>query len=197
MYTIGLTGGSGTGKGYVSRIFNGYNIPSLDTDIVSRKVCEIGSPCLDDIVKNFGYGVLNDDKSLDRKTLGKIVFNDRKKLELLNAVTHKYILRECNGWLRKCGEDNYFAAIIDAPVLFESGFNYLCDYVISVVAETDTRIERIMARDGITRESAVERIGNQHKNDFFINHSDFIIYNNKYDRPDLQIDLIIQQIRWV
>ena len=176
MYTIGLTGGIGSGKSYVAKIFNSYGIPSLDTDMVSRNIDTT------EILREFG--------TTDRKLLADIVFNDPKKLKLLNKITHKQIIAECRNWLAEKEKENNFAAIIEAPLLFESKFNCFCDYVISVVADLDVRIDRL---DG----TKVNRLDKQHDNNFFINNSDYVIYNNPYNDARLQVDLIYQQLRWV
>lgn len=197
MYVLGLTGGIGSGKTYIESLFKNYNIPSLDTDKVSRQVCEREQPCLYEIVETFSDVILNSDGSLNRKSLGNIVFNDKEKLRILNDITHKYILAECKAWIKQCESDGYFAALIDAPLLFESRFNYYCDYVISVVADTDVRLRRIIERDGMSEAEALKRISNQHDNNFFIWNSDYIIYNNPYNNAALQVDLIYQQLRWV
>ena len=89
------------------------------------------------------------------------------------------------------------AAIIDAPLLFESGFNVWCDWTVAVIADREVRIGRIMARDGISRESAANRIDCQPPEKFYIKRCDYIIYNNGTERADLQADLIWQMIRWV
>ena len=197
MYTIGLTGGIGSGKTYVSEIFAAYDIPSINTDKVAREVCEIGQPCLNELAENFTDCIINDDGSLNRKALANIVFTDKEKLRILNEITHKYILSECQKRILQCEKEKYFAVLIDAPMLFESRFNYYCDFVLSVVADTDIRIERILQRGGLSEDEALKRIANQHDNNFFIYKSDFIIYNNPYNNAALQVDLINQQLRWV
>jgi len=197
MYTLGLTGGSGAGKGYVSEIFLRYGIKSLDTDKVSRMVCMPGTPCLCEIKNEFGSDVIREDGTLDRKGLGKIVFGDRDKLLKLNSITHHYILDECKKWLNEREKSGDFAAIIDAPQLYESRFNRYCDYVIAVLADRELRIKRITERDSISREDAVKRINNQFSDAYFRDRAHFLIYNNEDNRPELQIDLIIQQMRWV
>lgn len=197
MYTIGLTGGSGTGKSYVAGIFEKYGIKSINTDIIAAEVCKKETPCLYEIKDWFGGTVLNADGTLNRRLLGNIVFSDKQKLNKLNEITHKYILAECKEIIKEYAKSDCFAALVDAPLLFESKFNYLCDYIISVAADTEVRIMRITERDGITEEAALKRIENQHDNNFFINNSDYIIYNNPYNNVHLQIDLINQQLRWV
>lgn len=178
MLILGLTGGSGAGKGYVSECFKKYGIQSIDTDKVSRSVCGAGKPCLCELVSEFGAEILTPEGELNRKKLASMVFGNEDKLHILNDITHKYILAECRSWLsvRESAGDN--AAIVDAPLLFESGFDAYCDLIISVIADEDIRLKRITERDGITEESALKRIKSQHDNKFFIENSDFAVYNN-------------------
>ena len=197
MFTLGLTGGSGAGKGYVSKIFERYGIHSLDTDMVSRKVCMPGEPCLDELREAFGDRIIREDGTLDRRGLAAIAFADHEKLNTLNRITHHYILADCRAWLRERERAGDYAAIIDAPQLYESRFDRNCDYVIAVLAEKETRIARILERDGITREAAEARIAKQYDDNFFRDRAHFLVYQNEENRADLQVDLIVQQIRWV
>lgn len=172
---IGLTGGSGTGKSTVVKFFenNGYIV--LDFDKISRDVCKKDMPCLKELVDNFGEEILYPDGFLNRKYLGAIVFSDREKLKLLNSITHKYIIEEMYAFLEKNKNSNI---IFDAPLLFEAGIDVLCDKTISVLADKDIRINRIMKRDGITRAQAINRIKSQKDDDFYKTKSDMIIINN-------------------
>ena len=181
---LGLTGGSGAGKGEVSAILAKNGIPTLDTDQVSRKVCEAGQPCLCALAEQFGSDILQSDGSLDRAGLAALVFGepdaDKKaeKLSALNRITHHYILEYARDWLCAQKENGRTAACIDAPQLFESGFDAECSFIIGVTAEYETRIARILARDGITREKAEQRIAAQHDDAFFAAHCDALLENN-------------------
>ena len=197
MYVIGLTGGSGSGKGYCAELFEKHGIYSLDTDAVARYVCGEDTPCIGELRAAFGDEIINGDGTLNRPNLARKVFTDGKKRMLLNSITHKYILSECDKWAKERERSGDFAAIIDAPLLYESRYNYRCDYCVAVVADEDERIRRIIERDGLSYDDAVARISAQHDNHYFRNRADFLIYNNPGDHPDLQIDLIIQQIRFV
>jgi dephospho-CoA kinase len=185
MITIGLTGGSGSGKGYISSLFAAAGVPVLDTDAVSRLVCMPGSDCLAELAERFGSSILLPDGSLDRRRLASLAFADSESTAALNAITHRHILAYCRRWLDMLRVDGAPAAIIDAPQLYESGFDAECDAVIAVVADCELRISRILARDGITREQAEQRLSRQHDDGFFRAHADFIIENN-YDagHPD-------------
>ncbi len=181
---LGLTGGTGAGKGAVAACLVKHGIPTLDTDRVSRLVCEIGQPCLRALAEQFGGGILCPDGSLDRAGLAALVFGepdpDKKaeKLSALNRITHHYILEYARDWLAEQRANGCTAACIDAPQLFESGFDAECSYIIGVTADRETRIARIMTRDGITREKALQRIASQHDDAFFAAHCDVMLENN-------------------
>ena len=101
-----------------------------------------------------------------------------KKLSDLNRITHKHIIDEINDWLGRRVESGDTVAVVDAPQLFESGFDKHCDYIVGVIADKNVRIRRIMARDGITKEAAEARIASQKSDEFFVDNCDFIVYNN-------------------
>ena len=182
MLKIGLTGPSGAGKGEVCSLFAKLGVPSIDTDRVYREIAVKGSPCLDELVSFFSKDVLKEDGSLDRKKLALAVFSDREKLAALNSITHKYILKETEKRLEKLEKDGYKAAIVDAPVLFESGWDKNCDVVISVVANKDTRVKRIRLRDGITEKAALQRLNSMHNSSFYVSKSDIVIKNDSTPR---------------
>ena len=188
MKIIGLTGGSGAGKGEVCRAFLSFGVESIDTDKISRDVTKKGGDCLRELVETFSGKILGEYGSLDRKKLAEIAFSSRENLDKLNEITHKHILTECNRvmqYMQKAGRE---AVIVDAPLLFESGFDKSCDVIISVVADIDKRLERIIKRDNITSEQAEIRIKNQKDDGFFIANSNHVIYNNT-DYADIYIQV--------
>lgn len=178
MKVIGLTGGTGSGKGLVCQCFQKHNINSIDTDKVAREVCDVGKPCLLELVSVFGETILNQDSSLNRKALASIVFSDKDKLSKLNSITHRYILDTARLWLKEQQRQNKPAAIVDAPLLFESGFDKECDVIISVVSDKKERIARLLERDGITKEQIQKRFDNQHDDEFYKKNSHYVITNN-------------------
>ena len=178
MKIIGLTGPTGAGKGSLCLELEKSGFHCLDTDLVARQVVEKGKPCLLELCDFFGKGILLPDGNLDRKKLGAICFSDKEKLEVLNSITHKYITKEVQLWLDGCRADGAFAAVIDAPLLFESGEDALCDMTVAVLADKQKRKERIMSRDGISDEEAERRMRNQKDDEFFEKSCDYVIYNN-------------------
>ena len=115
---------------------------------------------------------------IDRRALGGIVFNDPAAREQLNAITHRYVMEEVKGQMERLRREDVPVAVFDAPQLFEAGAHKACGAVVSVLAERGLRLERIMARDGITAEAAMRRILAQKSDEFFKTHSDYIVENN-------------------
>ncbi|MCH5194243.1 MAG: dephospho-CoA kinase [Oscillospiraceae bacterium] len=176
---IGLTGQSGAGKTTVCRVFaeNGFSV--IDADSIARQVMEKGTQCLEEVSECFGRDILDEDGSLNRQKLADIVFTDKNKLKQLNAISYPYITSEILKLIKKFTDEKKKLVLLDAPTLFESRADDFCDLIISVTATEKNRAERIAKRDGITPEQIKERFSSQHTERFFINHSDFIIKNNK------------------
>ena len=201
MITIGLTGGSGVGKTTVCQFFKKYGIPSLDTDLVSRAVCQPGSPCLASLIEYFGKSIIRGDGTLNRRKLAVIVFeekNDEKraeKLQMLNQITHRYILASCSCWQNDRKAEGCSAAIIDAPLLFESGYNEHCDTVVGILADQEVRVARIMERDALDETAARARISAQKSEAFLREHCDHLIMNNgTLDETEAQVRAVAEAI---
>ena len=184
MLTIGLTGPTGAGKGAVSSLLARYGIPSIDTDAVYRELLVPPSPLLEELAATFGAEILTPSGELDRVALSAKVFGSgqRDQLELLNSVTHPHILNEirrrlavyAKSW-RDTGEP--IAVMVDAPQLYESGFDRECEIICSVLAPKKTRLARIMERDGIDRTAAEARIDAQHQEEYYKSHCHILLEN--------------------
>lgn len=182
MKIIGLTGPSGAGKSTLCEKFNALGIPCINTDEIYHAITSKPSPCIDELKEKFGSAIINEDGSLNRKALAKIVFDGENKennLANLNATTHKYVWEETNRILTEYMNKGKKAAVIDAPALFSSKiFIGACDLIISVLSPMESRIQRIVERDGISREQALARINAQPNDEFFIENSDYYIINS-------------------
>ena len=178
MLVIGLTGPTGAGKGEVASIFARYGIPVINADRVYHELIAPPSSCLQELAETFGKNILMPDGSLDRRALGGIVFNDPAARERLNAITHRYVMEEVKTQMERFRREGIPVAVFDAPQLFEAGAHKACGAVISILADRQLRLERIMARDNITAEAAMRRILAQKSDEFFKTHSDYIIENN-------------------
>ncbi len=176
---IGLTGQSGAGKTTVCRVFEEKGFSIINADKIARQIMEKGSPCLAELTECFGSEILNNDGSLNRQLLADIVFGDKEKLKHLNAISYPYITSEILNKIKKLSDEKCKFVLLDAPTLFESRADDFCNLIISVTATEKNRTARIAERDGLNSEQIKKRFSSQHTERFFINHSDFIIKNNK------------------
>ena len=179
MLKIGLAGGSGSGKGTVSSLLSQAGIPSFDCDAVYHDLISRDGPLTREIVKTFGEGVHSKDGGIDRRALADVVFHDKEKLTELNRITHKEILAVLGEWEKRAEQQGITAILVDAPLLFESGFDRECDMTVAVIAPTELRIERIVSRDGISRKEAEERIAAQLSDKELFRRADVVISNGE------------------
>ena len=178
MLLIGLTGPSGSGKSRVAEIFSHYGLPVLNADEIYHQLLVPPSPCLEELVRRFGAGILTASGTLDRRALSNIVFSDPASLDALNKIAHRYVMEEIVRQTELLRRDETRAAILDAPQLFEAGANRMCGVVVSVLADKNLRLERILQRDGIDCDAALRRMSAQKSDEFFRTHSDYVIENN-------------------
>ncbi len=175
MKIVGITGGSGSGKGFVSKIMGELGAGWVDADEIYRKLCETDTKMLQNIDKEFG-GVLDKEGKLDRRKLAQIVFADSDKLKRLNEVSFPYIrdasMKEISLHSGKS------LVLFDAPTLFETGADVFCDDTVGVLADKAIRIKRIMDRDGINEAAARARIDAQPDEAFYRERCGHIIMNN-------------------
>ncbi len=198
MKIIGLCGGSGSGKGTVASLFSGFGIPSVDTDKVYRELTEGDSPCLEELVGEFGKDILSSNGSLNRKALSDIVFSSpyaEERRKRLNEITHKHILSRTREILEEYRVSGKSAAIVDAPLLFESCFDRECDIIISVISDIKIRISRIIKRDGISESDALVRIKSQLSDEELKKRSDhFIVNNGDLNELSIKVKEIAEEI---
>ena len=180
---VGLCGRSGSGKGYVAAIFARFGIPSVDTDAVYRRLTapsDVPSPCMEALCERFGPSVMAPDNSLDRAAMRSLVFGEGNEENLadLNAISHRYILEETRRDARRLYEEGFPVVLVDAPLLYESGFDRFCEAVVCVTAPEELILSRIMARDGIGREDAEKRLASQIPAEELIARADFTVVND-------------------
>lgn len=182
MRIIGLTGGSGTGKGTFAALLRDKGAGWVDADAVYRALCAENRDMLHQLDTTFD-GVLDETGALNRPKLARIVFADPAKLQKLNEITLPYIRAASLDAMRAQGDCPF--VLYDAPTLFEAGVDDLCECIIGVVADTEVRVQRIMARDGLDEQAARARIGAQPDADFYRARCNYIVENNG-DLADLQ-----------
>lgn len=194
MIKLGLTGPTGAGKSTVARLLEQNGIPLVDADAIARTVTEKGSPVLSALADTFGKDILFPDGSLDRRALAAVAFSSKENTEKLNAVTHPAILARIRRALADATGDT---VVLDAPLLFETGLDALCDHTVAIVADEAVRLARITARDSISEEAAKKRMAVQPDTAFYAARANILLYNNGDRSPAmLAADLLAQIGRW-
>ena len=178
MFKIGLTGGIASGKSTVLTYFKDKGIPYIDADIVAREIVEPGTEGLKAIVDTFGSNVLQDDGTLNREALGAIVFHNEEKRQLLNSCLKTHIRNRIMELTSQYEQGNTPILIYDIPLLIEGEWYTMMDEVWLVYVNETTQIERLMNRNGYTREDAIARINSQMRLDDKRAYADIIVDNN-------------------
>ena len=178
MLHAGLTGGIASGKSTVARIFQEKGACLIDLDEIAHFVEEPDRPGWKAIVEYFGQDVLNDDRTINREKLGAIVFRDKEKLAKLNAMVHPAVFEQWERRVAGIRKTSPQAIVIsDIPLLIEVGMRQWLDAVILVYVSPDDQIQRLMSRNGVSREEALTRLNSQMPIDEKIPHADFLIDN--------------------
>lgn len=192
---IGVTGGIGSGKTTVCRVFSILGIPVFAADIEASKIMETDPSVIEEVNSIAGKDIYTNG-SLNRKELAGIIFNDKDLLEKINHMIHPLVRKNFDRW-QKSQDAEY--VIFEAAILLDSGSFGVVDKVITVTAPLEERIERVVKRNNLTREQILERIRNQSSDEFKVSRSDYVIDNsdNKLIIPEiLRIHKeIIEQIK--
>ena len=196
---IGLTGGIASGKSTVSKIIieKGYDL--IDADIVAREIVEVGCPAYEKIVEEFGSEVLLEDKTINRKELGKIIFSDEISRVKLNKITHPFIFKSIKDKLiEKCKDENII--FLDIPLLFEQydlwkEYGIQFDEIVLVYLNETQQIERLKKRDNISTEEALNKIKSQLSMDEKLTKSSKTIDNSgNIQQLNEQIDKLLLEL---
>ena len=176
MKYIGLTGGIGSGKTTVARIFSMLNVPVYNSDEAGRNISNIDPLVKSTIKEQFGADVFDQNENLNREKLSAIVFNDSSALAKLNAIIHPAVAQDFKTW---CANQSSPYVIKETAILFEHGLDKYLDGVIVVEAPDELRIKRVMHRNGITEDAVRNRIQQQLPQDELISRADWVIHNNE------------------
>ena len=195
MKIIGLTGLTGAGKSTVAQKLMAYGCYHIDADKVAREVINNNENVKNKLKERFGDDIINADGTTNRPLLASRAFADEESTNALNEITHPAVIEEIKSIIKDMEEVGYRGIIIDAIALFESGLDSLCDFNVTVIAPKEIRLERIMKRDNITEEKALERINAQKDESFFTSRADFVLWN--YPPYDINVEIrpIVAQIQ--
>lgn len=183
---IGLTGPTGAGKTTVLHVLEGMGAAVLDADAIYHDLTVSSQPMRQALQERFGPDIYDDQGVLLRKQLGARVFGNSQALEDLNAITHRYIQLEIQRRLDQAQAEGKQVAVVDAIALIESGVADICHITVAVVAKAETRIGRIMARDGIDEAYARKRVEAQKPAEFFQTHCQYTLHNDGDDPGQLE-----------
>lgn len=176
---LGLTGGIATGKSTVASMFSDELIPLIDTDQISRDLLKIGHEGYVEVVKHFKDDILLTNGEINRKRLGRIIFSNAQKRELLNQIIHPKVIRIVLSEIDKHKQLGTKLVVVDVPLLFESGFDQYTDKVLVVFTERELQVERLINRDNISEEYANMKINAQMPLEEKIERADYVIDNSK------------------
>ena len=176
---IGLTGQTGAGKSTVSKALRQYGCAVIDCDKVTRDPQLYSGACLEELKKAFGRDIVSEDGVLNRRLLANRAFVSEEATQTLNRITHPVIFDRLRDEIAAQAE-NAKVVVLDAPTLFEAGADVLCRRVVSVLADRNVRLSRIMQRDGITEEEACRRMQAQQNDAFYADRSDWVLDNTEF-----------------
>lgn len=155
---VGLTGSIASGKSTVAIMMKEFSIPVIDADLIARDVVSVGKKAYVQIINTFGEEILHDDRTIDRAKLGKLIFHNEAKRKMLNEIVHPAVREEMNKQKQRYIEENEPLIVLDIPLLFESNLTHLVEKVLVVYVDETTQLERLMKRNGFSRDEALARI---------------------------------------
>lgn len=174
---LGVTGGIGSGKTSVCRVFNVLGIPVFSADQEAREIMENEDGIIRRINTITGKNLYRDG-SLNRKELATLIFNNNVLLEKVNALVHPVVVDHFNKWEK---EQSSPYVIMEAAILFESGASKYMDRIATIIAPKEERVERVVQRSGLSKEQVLERMRNQMDDDERVKLSDYVIHNSEND----------------
>lgn len=155
---VGITGGIGSGKSTVCRVFKLLGVPVFEADLVAKQLLQSNPEIKKGLIHLFGGDIYLEDGAVDRKKLANIIFNDDVQLAKMNALVHPLVRNKFQEWVK---QQNSPYVIQEAAILFESGFYQLMDFTVLVSAPEEERIQRVIKRDGVTKEQVKDRLAKQ------------------------------------
>ncbi len=175
---IGLTGATGSGKSTVAKFLcEKYGAAHIDCDLIAREIMQKNSPVLSQLAEAFGEDIIRADGELDRALLAARAFATKEGTKRLNSITHPIITSKALAKVKDFTQEGKTAVLLDAAAIFESKIDKLCSFTVVVTAPYEIRLDRVMFRDSITRDKALQRMNAQLSNEEYESRADVVIYN--------------------
>ncbi|MEQ7800419.1 dephospho-CoA kinase [Pedobacter sp. ASV1-7] len=191
MLKIGITGGIGSGKTTICRIFETLGIPVFYADTVAKQIMVTDEILIKSVKEAFGIESYTKDGVLNNKHIAGIVFHNAKELARLNELVHPAVFRAFDDWVKQIPQSVPYI-LKEAALLFESGSYKMCDQNLLVIAPEEVKIQRVMQRDGVTAELVKARMDKQMSDEEKTKKADHIIYNNETDSLIIQVTRLHQ-----
>ena len=179
MLKVGLTGGIGSGKSTASRYFESLGAFVLDADEEAKKLITTNETVQHELISEFGTDIIDGTGRVNKKKLARIAFQDEDHQQRLNSVVHPYIFNLIDKEFNRVFNDKKHGVfIVDAALIYETGFDAHLDYVIVVTAHLKNRMERALGRETLSREEILKRVGFQWPEEEKVNMADFVVHND-------------------
>lgn len=192
MYKVGITGGIGSGKSVVSGMLRDRGVAVYTSDSRAKDIMATDEGVRKQLVERFGAEVFGSGE-LNRAYLAERVFTSRDELAALNAIVHPAVLADFECWA-EAQEGDY--VVLESAILFESGFDRCVDVAVAVMAPEELRIERVMGRDGVTREQVEERMRNQFTDDERCSRSKYAVVNIELDELEEDVEQLHRRLSY-
>lgn len=191
MLRVALTGGIATGKSYVARRMRAAGVPVVDADVLAREAVAPGTPGLKAIAERFGDGVLGHDGPLDRARLASIVFSDPGARQALEAIVHPAVRAAIDRFYESLPRNTPFA-VADIPLLFETNRGEAFDIIVVAACPPEMQVARVVARDGVSREEALQRLAAQLPIAEKVGRADYVIdTSGSFAATDAAVDAVL------
>ena len=191
MKTIGITGQTGAGKSTVCELLEERGYYHLDADEVAHEVVESDADVIAALCEAFGNDIIKKDGSLSRPKLAARAFRNKQTAEKLDVICYPAVIKKIKRIIKQKAKQSFNGVLIDAIGLYESGADKLCDFTVFVTADREKRLERIIARDGITRAAAEKRIDAQKDDAYYKQKADYTVKNNSLKTLEKKISEIL------
>jgi dephospho-CoA kinase len=188
---VGLTGGIGSGKTTVAKLFNELGVPIYVSDNEAKRIMMSDKNVIKAIKKLFGDIAYNDKNELNRAYISEKIFKNKSLLQEINSIVHPAVAKDFLNWYKQ--QDAKYV-IKETAILFESGSFKNCDLIITVTATLEDRISRVVLRDGVTKKQVLHRVMNQLSDEEKIDRSNFIIHNKLHEATAIQVDKVHKEI---